>query len=117
LLLVLATASNSDRIIFHRGAYSSGMRAAENFSVSVPLSAVAIRDAIAGIRFVAWITQNRLQILSSRASATIAYLSLVATRIASCEIATTLRRSSLHMSTLWLCFATRSQRPGFRPRF
>ena len=32
LLLALANISNSGRIIFHRGVYSSGMRAAENFS-------------------------------------------------------------------------------------
>jgi hypothetical protein len=68
LLLALASTSNSGRIIFHRGAYSSGMRAAENFSVSVPLSVAAIRDAIAGVRFVARITQNRLRIAPSRPS-------------------------------------------------
>ena len=45
------------------------MRAAEDFSVSVPLSAAAIRDAIVGVRFVARNTQSRLEFLSSRASA------------------------------------------------
>jgi hypothetical protein len=45
------------------------MRVAENFSGSPLLSAAAMRGAIALARFVARITQNRLQILSSRASA------------------------------------------------
>jgi hypothetical protein len=35
-------------INFHRGVYSSGMRAAQNSSVSLPQSAAATRGAIAG---------------------------------------------------------------------
>src|SRR5215204_486590 len=49
LLLALATGSNASRIIFQRGADSSGMQPAEYFFVSLPLSAAAIRGAIAGL--------------------------------------------------------------------
>jgi hypothetical protein len=47
LLLALATGSNTGRITFYRGAYSSGTRAAENFSV-LPGPAAAMRCAISG---------------------------------------------------------------------
>src|SRR5215218_707634 len=46
-MLVLATGSYTGRITFHQGAYYSGRRAAEDFSV-LPDPAAAMRCAISG---------------------------------------------------------------------
>ncbi len=84
LLLALATGYNAGRIIFHRGAYSLGMRAVENFSVLLPLSGAAIR--VQSPRP----TSSRLSSIS-----TLAYLTvpsalcdevLYSSRVAGCEL-------------------------------